>query len=298
MAIEREEAYVINYEANNPFTSVYQTDVLDMDYRLLPKRPALAVMGIPCTKFTNLRLDLKKERIALGEPEEGWETIRIISALATALEFMNAQSVLVEEVPAFKNSLSENLLLTLLQAQGYNIIERTILKGEDFGAMSKRDRYCLVMSKDKDYRLTIVPEKKDEKMIEEILEVPSEDRKWYGKGESATVDSLLGIEARHKEKGRGFRLPRFLPTDKRINTLSGDYARRRVSDPILYNGNGKYSFFTDRELARLHGLDDNFQLVGAYSTNCRIIGQGVLVDVFAEVAKQMMTAQTNVKDVA
>lgn len=291
MAIERDADYILTYEKNNPDTIVYQSDVLDIDYRRLVKGARLVVLGIPCTRFSNLRIDLKKERILSGEPAEGWETIRIIHSLATALDFMNADQILVEEVPAFMDSLSENLLLTLLQAQSYHIAERTIVRGADFGSMSTRERYCLIMSKDPALKLEIVPEMNEEqRTIGDILEVPAEEREWYGEGEHQSVDSLLAIEKRHKEKGRGFRLPRFTVDDKRINTLSADYYRKRVSDPVLFDGKSKYSFFTYRELARLHGLDDSFVFMGAPSTNCRIIGQGVLVDVFASVGRQLMAA--------
>jgi len=291
MAIERDPQAILNYEANFPNTTVYETDILDLDFTRLPKKPTLAVAGVPCTHHSNCRPDLKKKRKKEMGLSEGNEALLIVHALVTAFDFMQPQTILIEEVESFENSVSELYLTQLLGAMGWKVIDKKILKGADFNSMQNRNRYCLVMSKNPNFQLKIKTNAKLQmNVLEDILEVPSSKRKWLNEDNSKTIAYFKRAQEKNKKIGRGFKMQAYLPSDTSVNTISGGYAKRRITDSVLHNNNNEFSFFTDRELARLFGLPDNFRLVGSYTTNCRLIGQGVLVDIFSEVGNQIMTA--------
>lgn len=296
-AVEMEEKYLETYEANHPGVPTCRCDINDLDFRLLPKHPSIALIGFPCTRFTNLRMDLKRKRKENGEPDEGWDTVKLAFAALNALLFMEPEMIALEEVPPFAGTVSEELFLNTLMAHGYVSQYKTIIDGEDYGCLSQRRRYCLIASKNPDFQIEITPERVCAPMtIGDILEIPAAEREWHDETTNKTVKMLKNIEKGHIAKGRNFRMKAFTVDDTCVSALSGDYNRCRVSDPVLTDGAGRYSRFTEREVARLMGVPDDFELKGCRGVRYQVAGQGVQMDAWTSVAMQTRSAYERTRE--
>jgi len=282
-AIELEEKYLANYEANFPNALTYGGSIEHIDLSLLPDADIISA-GIPCEGYSQSGLSGRGKngtnREAHPTGHLGFFVLQIIGVIRPAV-------VLIEEVPNFKNSAMATLTFSVLKSMGYSI-EETMLHAHDYGSITKRKRYCMVASLgDVEFTFPTPVASLFRDNIEDILEISTKDREWLTEQNSSTIVSMKKQEAKHRLKGNGFRIAGVESHEECCATITKGYQNRRLTDPVLTDGNGGYSFFTPRELARINGLPNDFIIPDIKSTSSQIIGQGVAYQPFMAVANQI-----------
>lgn len=278
-AVELEDKYLENTEANNPNAFTYAGDLAKLDVSLLPKANVV-IGGIPCEGYSQSQLGInKKEAHPTGSL--GFYFLKVVEAIRPAV-------AIIEEVPNFGNSAMAAMARYVLQSIGYSISEK-LLSGSDFGSLTKRKRYVMVASIKEEFDFGMLETSTCKKTINDILEVPLEDRVWLNKDNSKTIAYSLVKEQEHIRKGDGFRLARTSIDDSCAATITKGYYKNRLTDPILVHPENEemFSWFTPRELARINGLPEDYIIPEVKSTAGEIIGQGVCYEVFNTLGKAL-----------
>ena len=277
-AIELEDKYLENLEKNNPGLYTYCGDLAKLDTSKLPNADVV-VGGIPCEGYSPSQL--KKEK-AESHPTGslGFYFLKIIDAIRPAV-------VLIEEVPNFGNSAMAAMTRYVLSTMGYHISE-TLLAGNNFGSITRRNRYCMVASIKKkfDFSFSNIENKRT---VSDILEIPLEKRVWLNPMNNRTIAYSLKKELKHIEKKEGFRLGRTYIDDSIVGVVTKGYYKGQLTNPILVHPEKEntFSWFTPRELARINGLPETFKIPEVKTTAGEIIGQGVCFDVFASLGRSI-----------
>ena len=279
-AIELEDKYLENLEANNPDVTTYCGDLAKLDISTLPDAD-LAVVGLPCEGYSQSQLSAKKfEDHPTGSL--GFYVLKIIDVIRPAV-------VLIEEVPNFKTSAMAAMTRYVLTSMGYHISE-TELIGSEFGSLTKRKRFCMVASIKKGFKFDDSLKSLNNKTVEEILEISVENREWLNPQNNATIAYSIEKEKEHIRKGEGFRIGRTYLNDKVTPTITKGYYKGRLTDPILVHPilPDTYSWFTPRELARINSLPEDFILPDRKTTAGEIVGQGICYNAFNAVGKMII----------
>lgn len=278
-AIELEDKYLENSEANNPGMFTYCGDLAKLDISLLPKADVVSA-GIPCEGYSPNQLG---ENRAESHPTGslGFYVLKIIDIIRPAV-------VLIEEVPNFKNSAMAAMVRYVLSSMGYHISEKD-LKAPDYGTITKRKRYCMVASIKAPFEFSdeVTP---NLKCVQDILEIPVDERTWLTKDNNKTIRYSLEKEQEHIRKKEGFRFARTYIEDTVTATVTKGYYQGRLTDPILIHpgDSNKYSWFTPLELKRINGLPEDFILPVGKGISGQIIGQGVAYPVFKSIGEQIL----------
>ena len=285
-AVELEKKYIESYEENFPNAMTYCGTVEHIDIRDLPDIDVLAA-GIPCEGYSQAGITGRGKNGKNAEIHPtghlGFFVLSIIKALMPA-------AVVVEESPNFQKSAMATLTYAVLKSLGYTINE-TILNANDYGSISKRVRYCMVATlKDEEFEFPKPVPSLFKDTIGDILEIPLTEREWLTEENSSTIAGMKKQERKHQTRGNGFRIAGVESHKTACSTITKGYQKRRLTDPVLTDGKGGYSFFTPRELASINGLPRDFIIPEHIkSTSSEIIGQGVCYHPFRAVAKQIKT---------
>ena len=281
-AVELEDKYLQNLEANNPNIVTHCGDLAKLDVNILPKNADIVVAGAPCEGFSIANTKSEKfENHPTGSL--GFFVLKIIDVVRPAV-------AIIEEVPNFRTSSMAALIRYVLTSFGYEISE-TILHANEYGSLTKRKRYCMVASMKKGFQFDDSLKKPNTKTVLDILEIPIEDREWLTRENSKSIAYSLLKEQEHIRKGDGFRIARTYIEDSLVATVTKGYYLNRITDPLLINPHNSdmFSWFTPRELARINGLPDNFKLTPSAKSTCgEIIGQGVSYDAFYAVGQMVI----------
>lgn len=287
-AVELDYDYLLNFERNNPHAFSYNTSVSEMDFALLSSKTVVLTAGLPCENFNPSGIAKQK---SLGyKSKEAGLTGSLGYFFLQAVEAIRPAVVLIEEVVGFRNSAMADIIRTVLSFRGYSISEK-ILKGADYGSMTKRKRFCLVASiSDKPFVFSS-QKKMNMRTVNDILEIPLDKRVWLDPITSKSIAYSLEKEQKHIEKGQGFRLARTSINDSIVATVTKGYFKSQLTSPILMSPRDptKFSWFTPRELARLNGLPDDFILPSTKTKAGEIVGQGVCYEAFYSVAKDIIS---------
>lgn len=285
--LELNQDYVSLFHENNEGDEIYTINgkLEDVHTSYFPKNVDVVLCGIPCTKYSPSNLALKKAQKAKRSGfdfdekklEEEYEAEALTFYVLTAIRAMNPKTIVVEEVPEYSEAPSSMMLRTVLKQMGYNINEAV-----SEGSNTKRKRWTLVADMDNAIELdNLICEKTY--TIEHFLETSIEDRNWQTADENLRVAGMI-------RKGLGIRS--CLPTDYKVNTFTTHSTRH--TEPILKHPNKElYSEFTNREIAKIHGLPNTFVLDPRVTISRQILGQGV-TDMFYTVAQRI---KNNVFDI-
>lgn len=278
--IEREERYIQNYERNFPGVTSYCMDVRKVDYSSLPHTD-IAVIGIPCDNHSQLFTTNPNNKDKVAEAgETGYLTmyaLKFIEAIRPAV-------LVIEEVTPYMTSVSAVILRKMITDMGYHIWE-DVLGAQEFGSLTSRRRYCMVASMKEGFK--IVNEiGLFRNTVGDILEEDASE--WLHEGNSQTIRTFKSHVEKQKAKGNCFRMETVQEWSTKVPTITRGYYKFKTTNPVLKNGDkDEYRFFTPRELARIHGLPDSFQIPSAKSTAGEIVGQGVVYEVFHTVAQSV-----------
>lgn len=280
-AVELEEKYLENLEINNPDIVTYCGDLAKLDASLLPDAD-IVVAGLPCEGYSPAQLKAKKFE-AHPTGSLGFYLLKILGEIRPAV-------LLLEETANFQNSAMAAMTRYVLTSMGYHLTE-TILKGNEYGSLTNRKRYCLVASIKKGFKFNDAFKSTNTKTIGDILEIPLQDRQWLTKENSNSIAYNLIKEQEHIRKGEGFRMGRTYVDQTLVGTITKGIYQNRLTDLVLVNPDNHemFSKFTPRELARINGLPEDFILSdNSMSTLGEIIGQGICYQPFNAVGKMII----------
>ena len=279
-AVELEDKYLQNLEANNPSVTTFCGDLAKLDVSMLPDAD-MVVAGIPCEGYSQAQTKSEKFE-AHPTGSLGFYVLKIIDAIRPAV-------VLIEEVPNFKSSAMASLTRYVLTSMGYHLSE-TELIGSEYGSLTKRKRYCMVASIKKGFKFDESYKTETSKIVKDILEIPVENREWLTKENSNLANFYINKEQEHISKGNGFRIARTSIYDSVTATITKGHYQQRITDPILIHPEDEniFSLFTPREISRINGLPDDYILPDAKTTSAEIIGQGVCYEAFNAVGKMII----------
>lgn len=284
--LELDENYLALFHENNPGEEIYSINarIEDLHTSYLPKDIDVLLSGIPCTTFSgsNVKLKTALKNRREGKPYDKEEIKKADNGesltfyVLTAIRAMNPRTVVVEEVVEYSESSASIMLRTVLEHMGYNITETV-----SSGSHTKRQRWCLVANMGEAISLTdLLPD--DDKTIGDMLETSVEDRDWKPKEGFAPsrLNEAIGIRS-------------CVPADVMSNTFTTHSTRG--TEPILKHPTEElYSEFTNREIANIHGLGEEFILTGKKTTDRQILGQGV-TDMFYHVASRIRGGAYSIK---
>ncbi|MDD3465593.1 MAG: DNA cytosine methyltransferase [Campylobacterales bacterium] len=273
-ALEMCDKYLTMYKRNHG-EHIFSVNARLEDFQPndFPKNIDVALVGIPCNKFSpgNLSMQqaLKDKSSESKHIVERYEAEALTFHVLNAIVAMNPKMVVVEEVEEYSRTSAAMMLRTILMQYGYSLNE-TVSEGKH----TKRKRWCLVASGTNKISLDNLSAD-DGKTIANLLEVPIEHRVWKTAEENIRVSGML-------RKGLGIR--DCIPSDIKCNAFTTNGTRH--TEPILkHPAKELYSEFSTEEIKNIHGLN-GFVLSGVKTVDREILGQGV-TDMFATIADRV-----------
>jgi site-specific DNA-cytosine methylase len=175
----------------------------------------------------------------------------------------------------------------------YVITER-IFHAYELGGHTKRKRMAMIASMKGPIH---IPEsvKPSGKVINDLLELSLQQREWLTEETDASIATFLRRERENQkpESQKNFGIGRVRATDTITPTITKYYQKRQMTQPILVkeeDGVEYFSWFTPRELARINGIPESYELPQSKTTACEIIGQGVDCTAFHLIAEAIKVA--------
>lgn len=235
--------------------------------------------GIPCTGASLSGRAKNKLQFAESHHSAG---VCFFSTLAM-IELLNPAVVLLENVEAYQNTASMAVIRSVLVSLGYRLSE-AILDGNEFGALERRRRLCVLALSEGITKLSleeVKPIKKKEQSIKEILEPIALDSERYRE-----FDYLAKKEVRDKKAKKGFSRQLLRGDETYCGVIGRDYAKCRSTEPFLLHPDGVRSrLFTVSEHCALKGIPTDMVEGVSDSVAHQILGQSVIFPAFRAVAK-------------
>ena len=143
-AIEWNQGSIDILKANHDIPLVIHNDVTLVDYSKLPEVDLLWASPVCCS--------FSRANFKGGENNDD-----IKSTFAILLAAKRSQSVIIENVPAYKNSESYSRLKLGLGQQGFYFSKETTINAAKYGNPARRDRFYAIFSRS-DFRTELPPE--------------------------------------------------------------------------------------------------------------------------------------------
>ena len=194
------------------------------------------------------------------------------------------KAVIIEEVEGFAKTYSADFLRAVLEDFGYTIHE-TFVDGKELNAMTKRRRYCMVATVVEGFEFAFAP--LETRTIGSILEGNVEDHEWKA------FENYKAREEKNLAEGRNFTMNVIRYDDTITGSFGAGYAKCRVSEPLLAHPDPDvelFRLFTEREIARIHGLSELYSLPESFTAACHILGNGVMASGWRQVGMSIKKA--------
>lgn len=284
-AVELEPKYAEIYEQNHPTADMYNCSVEEVPWDSLRAYApvGLLTMGIPCEPFSQVRtLDrggqAKRDR---SLPPEAHENGDMVFWALRAIEAANPWCVVIEESPNFLKSGAGFILQHAMRRMGYHVDAR-VISPVDYGELQLRKRAIIIGRTDGPVQWP-VPVSAGTRTLGEILDPPEEvEGEWFTR---ATKGWLFDHWDRQNAAGNGFASQVVTAESTRVGTIKKRYLAQQGDNPVLAHPTEKdtYRFFTLKEIKRLAGLRDDYQLSNSKSTSGECLGQGVVVSTVSSI---------------
>lgn len=283
LAYELEEKYLDNGLKNNPALRNANSIAYGIEWvhRFnLPKSDIL-IAGYPCVGFSKAGKSKNQIKSELDHGTAGNLFIYMINAILS----VNPAIIVIENVPEANNSITFNILESILIKAGYKV-EKKIVNSWEFGCIEQRKRVIfLAYSNGLNLSLgSLKPpriESKERVTLSQFLDSDIENIKW------SSLEYFTNKEKRDKEQGKGFKMNLVTPESDRIGTLGKGYAKKRSTEPKLINCNNKnlYRLFTSSEHAKIKGFPPELVKNLPNTTAHEVLGNGVAAHPFIELGK-------------
>lgn len=269
-AVEIGEHECEQYAINFPNAKVINGSVTEADWKTFTDCNVL-LASPPCPAYSNAG---KARRGKEGKHEEAHDSGWLGYAILEAVRICRPSHVVVENVENYASSSIMTIIRQALASFGYTYQSETILDGEALGDMTKRRRFAGVYSVVDGFEFNLQPMR--QRPVYSILEGSLAEREWLDDA-TATVKTFLRREAEHKVKGNGFKSGAVKPSETIVPAITAGYAKRRLTDGMLAHPEKEHciSFFSPRECARIHGIDDSFALDPIKTKAYQGIGNGI-----------------------
>jgi DNA (cytosine-5)-methyltransferase 1 len=289
IVVEIESAYLESSLANNPelwsaSSIIIESPIEQVSIRSgIEKQIDLLVAGIPCTGASKAGKSKNKLEFAESHQSAGAMFFYVLNFI----QVFNPAIVLLENVSEYATTASMQVIRAVLTNLGYDIQER-ILDGNEFGALERRKRLCVVASCQElgscfDIN-TVLPVRTKEPVLNDVLmDVPLDAPCWR------SFDYLADKELRDMSAGKGFKRQLLSGEESYLGVLGRHYCKARSTEPfIIHPQDSSLSrLLTPVEHAKvkaipvgvINGLSDTIAH--------QVLGQSVIYPAFESVAKHL-----------
>lgn len=273
------------YEANFKNTHhqyIFDTDFTDNRIGWIPRHDIL-LAGFPCQAFS---IAGKKKGFEDARGQLIWHILRTVEAYRPKVLFFENVKNLVH----LHNGEEFKAIVDRIEKYGYKVYWK-VLNAKYFHVPQNRERLYIVCFRDFD--LDVKPfefpeESEPDKIVADIL-IEDQEKKWLSEN---YVNFIERYNEHQNEMGSGFErkwLSRYSiaptvckSTGSRDRLLLIDY--RADEDGCMYRW---YRKLSGRELARLQGFPDDFQLPCSYYQTAGQLGNSVAVPVIKAIAEKI-----------
>ncbi|MGH0003458.1 DNA cytosine methyltransferase [Pseudovibrio ascidiaceicola] len=286
--VELEPAYMEASLSNNQIwdkdTIAIESGIQHVDMSRSNISADIIIGGIPCSGASRSGKSANKLKYAEDHSEAG-------AMFFYFLEFVrktNPSIVLIENVPEYQQTASMAAIRSVLKSFRYSISER-VLDGNEFGALERRKRLCVVAVSEglEEFDIEQVePLIGKPETIGDILEdLPLDSPRWK------TFDYIIEKAKRDKLAGKGFQRQMRDENDTHCGTIGRGYAKCRSYEPFLKHpvDPALSRIFTPLEHARLKGVPEKLVQGLSDTISHQILGQSVIWPVFAAVGESLAT---------
>lgn len=277
-----------SFEVEGDITKIDEKDIPSFD---------ICLAGFPCQAFS-----LAGKRQGFNDDYRGMcrgtlfqEVVRICDYHRPAVIFCeNVKGLLIHD-----HGNTFNIIQKAFQQIGYNVYYK-VLNSKDFGVPQNRERiYIVCFRKDIDSSNFHFPEEKETKArLKDILEPSPISPKYYLS--TTYVQTLRKHKQRHEAKGHGFGFE-IRPLDGiagaivcggmgRERNLIIDHRKHSMTPVTKIKGtinSEDIRKLTPRELARLQGFPDSYNLTVSDTQLYKQFGNTVTVNVIEAIAEQI-----------
>jgi len=286
-AIEIDRDYADIFQANHG-GRMYQCSIEEAPWDELAGLAPIGLleMGIPCEPYSQIRrLDRGGQGKRLkGLPPEAHELGDMVYWALKAADLLNPHTIVVEEVPAFLRSGAGYILCHALARMGYTVDAR-VINPIEYGALTSRTRAVVVATT---FDHVAWPEAKPAaRCMGDVLESVADDSAlWFDR---TTKPWLYNHWQQQTAKGNGFQPPQLKPQDASCPTIKKRYFAGQGDNVVVCHPSRPncHRWLTLGEVRRLMGLSDDYSLGDALTTAGEILGQGVQVEVFAQIIRSV-----------
>ena len=259
---------------------------LAQDEWLLANLPRLELleMGLPCSG-ASIAGHTKK---GLQKMEDHEQVGHLVYSALVIISKTNPAVVLLENVPRYADTASAAILRAQFRDMGYKTAE-FLLDGQDFGALEKRIRWCMVATThgvEIDLQ-DLAPPVRLVRRLAEVLEpdIGPDDPRW------SEVQYLKDKEARNAAVGDRFKMQFVDASSTSVPTLRRHYNKGGSSDPRLRHPDPQRPelsrLLTPVEHAGVKGVPPSLIAGLARTTAHELLGQGIAYEPFRAVGARI-----------
>lgn len=283
LAYELEEKYLDNGLKNN--SALRNTNSIaygiEWVHRFNLPTADILIAGYPCVGFSKSGKSKNQIKSELDHETAGYLFIYMINAILS----VNPAIIVIENVPEAKNSITFDILESILIKAGYKV-EKKIVNSWEFGCIEQRKRF-IFLAYSNGLNLTLESlspppiENKDRPSLSLFLDSNIDHINW------SSLEYFTEKENRDKEQGKGFKMNLVTPKSNKIGTLGKGYAKKRSTEPKLINCNNKdlYRLLTPSEHAKIKGFAPDLIKDLPNTTAHEVLGNGVAAHPFLELGK-------------
>ena len=237
----------------------------------------LLVGGIPCEPFS-----VKRRAADRHATHEHPLADMSFFALMVAKQ-ANPRNIVLEEAPAYLTDPIGIVTQAALRRMGYHVDSR-IIEGTEYGSLCVRKR-AVIVARTEGGPIPWPCQTTTTRTLGEIL-LPTDHPacEWFTR---ETKEWLFDHWEKQRSKGNGFASQILTANTARVPAITKRYFSQQGDGAVIAHPTepNTYRWLTLVEVKRLMGLPDQYYLGSAKTTAGEIMGQGVLVDVFAKIIR-------------
>lgn len=237
----------------------------------------LLVGGIPCEPFS-----IKRRAVDRTSSHEHPLADLSFFALMVARQ-ANPRNIVLEEAPAYLTDPIGIVTQAALRRMGYHV-ESRIIEGTEYGSLCIRKR-AVIVARSASGAIHWPCTTNTTRTLGEIL-LPADNPacEWFTR---ETKGWLFDHWDKQRAKGNGFASQILTADTTRVPAITKRYFSQQGDGAVIAHPTNPDTFrwLTLVEVKRLMGLPDPYYLGEAKTTAGEIMGQGVLVDVFAKIIR-------------
>ena len=285
-AVEIDPAYADVFQSNHK-VHMHASCISEVNLRGLP-HVDLLTLGVPCEPFSQKRRnDGGAEKRKTSGPADHELADMSFWALMV-VDATNPRTAIIENVPAYVESEIGQITMTALRRMGYPHVEHRIIAGTEYGALTTRKRAVIVAATEAIVWPEIQPNTRT--LAEVLLPADHTDCQWFHTSDPSK-NWLFSHWATQTAKGNGFASQQLTPETPAVQAISKRYFAGQGDAPVVKDirpgREGWFRWLTLGEVKAIMGLPVGYDLGETKTFAGEVMGQGVLVDVFAKIIRSV-----------